>query len=127
MLYLTRNTMGTKTFRDILAWQAAYRLVLDVYSLTRGFPRVEIYGLTSQLRRAAVSVTLNIAEGYKRRTKADSLHFYNMAAGSLEEAKCALMIAQDLGYMSIEVSKPVMERAEEASRLLHGWVAGHAD
>ena len=105
--------------------QAAYRLVLDAYQLTRGFPKEEIYGLTSQLRRAAVSVVLNIVEGYKRKTKADSLHFYNMAAGSLEEVKCALMIARDLNYASQEKFTPIIERAEAASRLLYGWMTGH--
>lgn len=115
--------MVAKTFRDIKAWQVAYQFVLKVYQATVKFPPVETYGLTSQLRRAAVSITLNIAEGFKRQTVPDRLHFYNMAQASLEETKCASLLAKDLGYLDAPTFAVLWGSAEESSRLLHGWMS----
>lgn len=109
-------------FEDILAWEKAHELTLMVYALTKDFPREEIFGLTSQIRRAAVSVPSNIAEGFKRRTKSDSIHFYNIAQGSLEEAKYQLLLARDLGYIrnsDFDLSAVI---TDEAGRLLSGWI-----
>lgn len=111
-----------KTFRDIKAWQLAYRLVLAIYQVTAKFPRSEIFGLTSQLRRAAVSVIFTIAEGFKRNSRADRLHFYNMAETSLEEVKCGLMLAKDLHYLTAEEYVKFNAIAEECGRVLHGWI-----
>lgn len=109
-----------KTFRDIKAWQIAYRLVLGVYQLTVKFPSHEVYGLTSQLRRASVSVILNIAEGFKRKSRPDSLRFYNLAEASLEEVKCALLLAKDLNYCSAIDYEAISDVADESGRLLYG-------
>ncbi len=109
-------------FEDILAWKKAHELTLMVYALTKDFPREEIFGLTSQIRGAAVSVPSNIAEGFKRRTKSDSIHFYNIAQGSLEEAKYQLLLARDLGYIrnsDFDLSAVI---TDEAGRLLAGWI-----
>lgn len=79
--------MGIETFEQLEVWQYAHKLVLAVYHSTREFPAEEKYGLQAQMRRAAVSVPANIAQGFKRRTKADKRHFYNMAQASLEELR----------------------------------------
>jgi len=114
--------MGAKTFHEIKAWQAAYQMVLETYRLTAEFPKSEIYGLTSQLRRAAVSVTLNIAEGFKRRSPVESLRFYNIAEASLEEVKCVLLIAKDLSYCTAEKYERAHHLCEDAGKLLYGWI-----
>lgn len=115
--------MLAKTFRDIKAWQLAYQLVLAVYQITADFPKSEIFGLTSQLRRAIVSVCLTIAEGFKRNSRADRLHFYNMAETSLEEVKCGLLIAKDLHFCSSDKYDAARVIAEECGRVLHGWIS----
>ena len=93
--------MGSlQTFQDLIVWQKAHQLVLFVYEISEKYPRYEIFGLTSQTRRCAVSVPSNIAEGFKRKSNNDSLHFYNMAETSLEELKYDLILAKDLHYIS---------------------------
>jgi len=87
-----------KTFEDLVVWQRAHQFVLAVYRVTRAFPREEVYGLTSQFRRAAVSIAANIAEGFKKRGKADKLRYLNIAQGSLEECRYYVILARDLEY-----------------------------
>jgi four helix bundle protein len=87
-----------RTFQDLLVWQKAHRFVLDVYTLTAAFPKQETYGLSLQMRRAAVSIPANIAEGFRRRSKPDKARFMNMAEGSVEECRYFLILARDLGY-----------------------------
>ena len=89
---------ASRTFRDLLVWRRAHEFVLTVYGFTAGFPRQEIYGLAAQLRRAAVSIPANIAEGFRRRGRADKARFMNIAEGSLEECRYYLILAQALGY-----------------------------
>ena len=83
-------------FEDLVVWQKAHQFVLKAYRLSKGFPRAEVFGLTSQFRRAAVSITANIAEGFKKRGKADKLRFFNIAQDSLEECRYYLILARDL-------------------------------
>src|ERR1700722_10783703 len=90
--------MPSQTFEDVELWKKAHQWVLSVYRFTEGFPRHELFALTSQLRRAAVSVPANFAEGFKKRGKADKARFYNIAQGSLEECRYYLILAQDLHY-----------------------------
>jgi four helix bundle protein len=108
-----------KTFRDLLVWQRAHELALAIYRMTADFPKHELFGLTSQLRRAAVSVPANFAEGFKRRGKADKARLYNIAQGSLEECRYYLILAQDLGYA--ETSETVIV-LEEVSRFLESYL-----
>ena len=110
-----------RRFQDLATWQEAHRLVLAAYELTKGFPSDERFGLTSQMRRAAVSVPANIAEGFKRRGIQDKLRFYNVAEGSLEEVKYYLILAQDLGYLAS--GDELMGKAETVGRLLGGLMA----
>jgi len=86
-----------RSFLDLIVWQKAHQFVLAVYGYTRSFPKEEIYGLTSQLSRAAVSTPANIAEGFKKRSKSDKARFMNISQGSLEECRYYLILAKDLG------------------------------
>jgi four helix bundle protein len=88
-----------KTFHDLIVWQKAHQFVLSVYKTTKHFPKEEMYGLTSQLRRAAISIPANIAEGFKKRGKPDKCRFMNIAQGSLEECRYYLILSRDLGYI----------------------------
>ena len=107
-----------RTFRDLIVWRKAHEFVLAIYALTAVFPREEAYGLTSQLRRAAISIPANIAEGFRKRGKADKARFMNTAEGSVEECRYYLILAQDLGYADTEKQ---MKALEEVSRLLNAY------
>ena len=109
-----------RTFQDLLVWQKAHGFVLAVYSLTATFPRQETYGLSLQMRRAAVSIPANIAEGFRRRGKADKARFLNIAEGSVEECRYFLILAKDLGYGDTHTLTAVLE---EVSRLLGAYAA----
>jgi four helix bundle protein len=114
-----------KSFTDLIVWQKAHALVLAVYRLTDGFPKSELYGLTSQLRRSAVSIPANIAEGFRKRGQADKLRFYNIAQGSLEETRYYLILAGDLAYSD---TTSLQEQIAEVSRLLEAYSAAfHSD
>lgn len=91
--------MVTYSFENIIAWQKAHAFVLQVYRVTAHFPEEERFGLTSQFRRAAVSIEANIAEGYKKLSKADKLRFFNTAQGSLEECRDYHLLSRDLGFI----------------------------
>tara|TARA_B100000029_G_scaffold375253_1_gene369612 strand:- start:240 stop:659 length:420 start_codon:yes stop_codon:yes gene_type:complete len=93
-----RRKAPARIFQDLLVWQKGHQLVLSIYRLTTDFPRTEVYGLTQQLRRAAVSVPANVAEGFKRRSKAEKARFLNISQSSLEEVRYYLILASDLGY-----------------------------
>lgn len=107
-----------RRFEDLIVWQKAHAFVLAVYRTTACFPKHELYGLTSQFRRAAVSVPANIAEGFRKRGAADKARFLNTAEGSLAECRYYLILARDLGY---ETNDELQEMAEEVSKLLHGY------
>ncbi len=111
--------MAARSFEELEVWQAAHQLVLDVYRMTEMFPKHEMFGLTSQFRRAAVSIPANIAEGFKKRGKPDKLRFYNIAQGSLEECRYYVILAHDLGYNSDDSNKAAIERI---SRMLDGYM-----
>ncbi|MGD0296426.1 MAG: four helix bundle protein [Bryobacteraceae bacterium] len=110
--------MAARTFEDLIVWQKAYQFVLTLYRLTDSFPRHEIYGLTSQMRRAAVPIPANIAEGFKKRCKLDKVRFMNIAQGSTEESRCYLLLSNDLGYGD---TKSLLTNLEEVSRLLESY------
>jgi four helix bundle protein len=107
-----------KRFSDLIVWQKAHQFVLDVYRLSSEFPKTEIFGLTSQIRRAAVSVPANIAEGFRKQTNPDKLRFLNIAQGSLEECRYYLILVSDLGYGSTE---KLDWQLVEVSKLLQGY------
>jgi four helix bundle protein len=108
-----------QSYQDLVAWQKAVEFAVDIYSLTRAFPRSEIYGLSSQLQRASVSVASNIAEGHGRTTAA-FLNHLSVSGGSLRETETDLIIANRVGFSKLETHLALMQRADEVGRLLSG-------
>ena len=111
--------MAARSFEEVEVWRKAHSWVLGVYRFTERFPRHELFGLTSQLRRAAVSVPANFAEGFKKRSQADKLRFYNIAQGSLEECRYYFILARDLNYGDPNALK---NGAEEISKMLDSYM-----
>jgi four helix bundle protein len=109
-----------KGFQDLVVWQKAHQFVLLVYRFSECFPKSEIYGLISQLRRAAVSIPANIVEGFKKKTRPDKMRFLNISQGSLEECRYYLILARDLGYGDPE---ELMAQIEEVSKLLSSYLS----
>jgi four helix bundle protein len=109
----------TKSFQELLVWKKAHAFVLGIYSLTQQFPKQEMYGLVSQFRRASVSIAANIAEGYKKKGKADKLRFFNMSQGSLEECQYYLILSRDLGYGETSL---LMALLNEVSKMLDNYM-----
>ena len=114
------STRPARTFQDLLVWQKAHQFVLAAYAIIAAFPKQETYGLCLQMRRAAVSIPANIAEGFRRRGKADKARFMNMAEGSIEECRYYLILAKDLGYGD---TARITASLEEVSRLLGAYAA----
>jgi four helix bundle protein len=107
-----------KTFQDLVGWHKAHKFVMAAYRFTEGFPKSETYGLSAQMRRAAVSIPANIAEGFRKRGGPDKARYMNTAEGSVEECRYYLILAQDLGYGS---SEELRKSLEEVSRLLNAY------
>ena len=110
-----------KRFEDLMVWQKAHQFVLLVYPLTKTFPKEETYGLSSQFRRAAVSIAANIAEGFRKHGSADKLRFMNIAQGSLSECRYYLILARDLGYGDVNHLYVLLT---ETSKLLDAYCSG---
>lgn len=108
-------------FKNLTVWQKAIALVTRIYVTTQLFPREELYGLTSQIRRAAVSIPSNIAEGQARHTSREFRHFLSIAKGSLAELETQLIIAENLGYLT--ESGPIFDQLAEVGRMLSGLLA----
>lgn len=106
----------TKSFEELIVWQKAHVFVLLIYKTTENFPRNEIYGLTSQFRRAAVSIAANIAEGYRKKSIREKLNYLNIAHSSLEECRYYIILSEALDYHNNEQLQP---QIEEVSRLLY--------
>lgn len=115
----TMNRLPSRSFQDLIVWQKAHQFVLSVYTYTSAFPKTETYGLASQMRRAAVSVPANIAEGFKKRGKADKARFMNISQGSLEESRYYLILSKDLGYGDNQL---LQNQLEEVSKLLNAYL-----
>jgi four helix bundle protein len=111
--------MGARTFQELAVFQKAHRWVLDTYRTCRTFPRDELFGLTAQLKRAAVSLPANMAEGFVKRGKADKLRFYNIAQGSLEECRYYLILTRDLEFAE---TTELMTALDEVSRMLEAYI-----
>ena len=112
-----------QSYRDLIAWQKAMQFVTEVYRATRNFPREETYGLGSQLRRAAVSVPSNVAEGQARFSPREFHQFLSHARGSLVEIETQLMIAENLAYLTHEDTERLLDRAAELGRVLNGLIS----
>jgi four helix bundle protein len=114
-------------FKDLIAWQKAMDLVAAVYQLTDRFPKREVYSLTDQIRRAAVSVPSNIAEGQAHFHQKEFLHFLRHSRGSLAEVETQLLLAQRLQYVSEEDAKPILQQVAEVGKILNGLIKSIAD
>lgn len=106
---------AAKSFEDLFVWKKAHEFVLSVYKATKKYPKEELYGLVSQMRRAAVSVPANIAEGFKKKSKAEKTHYLTIAYGSLEEVRYYLILSKDLGYCETSAIK---SQSDEVGKLL---------
>ncbi len=111
-----------QSFTDLIVWQKAHKFVLQIYKLTNNFPREEKYSLVDQLRRASVSITSNISEGFYRRTSIDKSHFYYMSIGSLAEIQNQLILARDLGYIENNIFQKVGKESVEIHKLINGLI-----
>lgn len=114
--------MQLKSYQQLVAWQKAIGLVTDIYKTSAAFPRDEIYGLTSQLRRAAVSIPSNIAEGQGRATKGEFIQFLCHARGSLYELETQILIGRNLGYVPPEQETRLVDSITELGRILNGLI-----
>lgn len=111
-----------KSFTDLNAWKIGHKLVLSIYKITNSFPKEEQFGLTNQIRRAIVSVTSNIAEGFSRNSYKEKVQFYSMALGSLTEVQNQLIIAVDLNYIKKDDFMLLSEQTITTSKLLNGLI-----
>jgi four helix bundle protein len=112
-----------RSYRDLVAWQKAMDLVTATYRAPAGFPKDELFGLTSQLRRAAVSIPSNIAEGQGRLSEKEFRYFLGQARGSLMEVETQLQIAENLGYLQKEQTRSLLQSCAEVGRILNGLLA----
>ena len=114
--------MATKSFKELIVWQKAHLFVLSVYKFAQSFPKDELYGLTSQFKRAAVSIAGNIAEGYAKKSLADKLKFFNISQGSLEECEYYIVLSRDLEFISKEQEKVLDSLSDEIGKLLQSYM-----
>ncbi len=112
-----------QSFRDLKAWQKAIELIVAVYGISKSFPKDELYGLTSQLRRAAVSVASNIAEGSGRLSTKEFVQFLSHARGSISEVQTQLIVAERLGYLDGLTARQMTAQADETGRILNGLIS----
>lgn len=110
------------SFTKLDAWREGHKFVLAIYNETKMFPKDEQFGLTSQIRRAAVSITSNIAEGFSRKSWKEKLQFYSMALGSLTEVQNQLLVARDIAYISQEKFYACAEQSVRVSKLINGLI-----
>jgi four helix bundle protein len=118
LAFMTTKRLAAKTFQDLVVWQKAHQLVLAIYEFTAHLPKSETYGLALQMRKAAVSIPANIAEGFRRRGKGDKIRFLNTSEASLEESRYYLILSKDLGYGETGM---ILDSLEEVSRLLNAY------
>jgi four helix bundle protein len=119
-IYQLMTNTSFRNYRDLIVWQKAFKLALLIYDVTSRFPSDEKYGLTRQLRRTAVSVPSNIAEGEGRKSKREFRHYLFIALGSLKEAETQILISESLGYLNKNSGAKLMEAASEVGRLMNG-------
>jgi len=119
---MNQESRKIKSFTELNAWKEGHKLVLEIYKITKTFPKDEQFGLTNQLRRAAVSFTSNIAEGFSRNSYKEKLQFYSMALGSLTEIQNQLLVAKDIGYISREEFDKIAEQTITINKITNGLI-----
>jgi len=118
----TSNSSKIKSFTDLFAWQEAHQLILMIYNITESFPKEELFGLTSQIRRAAVSISSNIAEGFGRKSIREKIRFYFIAKSSLIEIQNQLLIAKDVKYIEESKFKIISEQSIKVHKIIIGLI-----
>ena len=111
-----------RTFTDLIVWQKGHLLVLEIYRCTKTFPKEELFGLTSQIRRAAVSITSNIAEGFSRKSYKEKVQFYCLALGSMTELQNQLLVARDIDYLNKEDFERISSYTIEIHKMLNALI-----
>jgi len=111
-----------KSFMDLDAWKEGHTLVLDIYKITKRFPKEEIFGLISQMRRCVVSITSNIAEGFSRQSYKEKLQFYSIAQGSVTELQNQLLISKDVNYITENEFQNISEQAIKVHKIINGLI-----
>jgi four helix bundle protein len=111
-----------RTFTDLDAWKEGHKIVLMVYKITGNFPKEEVFGLTSQVRRCSISITSNIAEGFSRQSYKDKVHFYSIAMGSLTELQSQIITAKDIGFTTDEEFQKIMDQSVVVHKILSGLI-----
>ena len=120
MNYELREENKIRSFTDLNVWKEGHKLVIMIYKVTKQFPKDELFGLTNQIRRAVVSITSNIAEGFSRNTFKDKTQFYSIALGSLTETQNQLLVARDVGYIDNNLFKEIGNQTVVVSKLCNG-------
>lgn len=113
--------MKSQSFEQLIVWQKAHPYVLAIYKITKQYPKEELFCLVNQMRRAAASITANIAEGYAKISSKDKLRFYNISQSSLEETRNFIILSKDLGYITLQDKEQLGIQAAEISRLLNAY------
>jgi four helix bundle protein len=116
------NAGKIKSFTDLDAWKEGHKLTIEIYNVTKKFPKEEQFGLTNQIRRAVVSITSNIAEGFSRNSYKEKVQFYSVALGSLTEVQNQLLISRDIGYIANEEFKKLAEQSVKVSKIINGLI-----
>jgi four helix bundle protein len=111
----------TRSFQELDAWKASHKFVLEIYKSSENFPKSEMFGLVSQFRRAAISIAANIAEGYRKKGKADKLRFYNISQGSIEECAYYLILSKDLNYITMESYENLNQKLDISRKLINNY------
>ena len=122
VLGIKEINMKITSFTDLIAWKEGHRLVLVVYSATKIFPKEEIFGLVSQMRRCSISITSNIAEGFSRNSWKEKLQFYSTALGSITELQNQLLVSRDVGYLSKNKFNEIADQTIIVSKLVNGLI-----
>lgn len=117
-----RQKLKIQTFLDLDAWKEGHKLVLIVYEFTKSFPREELFGLTSQMRRCVVSITSNIAEGFSRQSYKEKVQFYSVAQGSVTEFQNQLIIAKDVGLATKQIFEEVFSQSVKVHKIINGLI-----
>ena len=119
---MNHESRKIKSFTDLNAWKEGHKLVLMIYNITKTFPKEEIFGLTSQIRRCAVSITSNIAEGFSRQSYKEKLQFYSIALGSTTELQNQLLILKDINYITKEQFQDIAEQSVKVHKIINGLI-----
>jgi len=116
------NEAKIKSFTDLNSWKKSHELVLEIYKITKLFPKDEVFGLTSQIKRSSISITSNLAEGFSRQSYKDKIKFYFIAQGSLTELQNQLLIARDVGYINNNLFQNIADKTVISHKLINGLI-----